>query len=88
MVIYLKTFAHKVCKIAEARKVSYIFFYLFTPFKGFLPPLTEVQCPNFLDIRNLGDGKKCYQIVKLLLLKGMNKIATQIKASFWEILPY
>ena len=52
MVSDLKTFVHKGCKIAGAKKVCYRFFYLFTPFKCFLPPLPEVQCPNFLEFRN------------------------------------
>ena len=37
----------------------------------FLPPLPEVQCPNFLDIWNISNGKKWSPIWKLLLIKGV-----------------
>ena len=42
------------CKIAAAKKSFLLTFLLifFTLFKHILPPLLEVQCPNFLDLRN------------------------------------
>ena len=50
----LKIFAHKGCKIAVAKKVFYRFFNICSfCLNIFLPPLPEVQCPNFLDFRNL-----------------------------------
>ena len=39
-------------KLPRRKKFLRIFFHLFTPFKRILPPLPEVQRPNFLDILN------------------------------------
>ena len=69
MVSDLKTGGHKGCKIATAKKVFFtvFFLHLFTPFKIFLPPLHEVQW--FLKSVGKSNGKKWYQIWKLLLIK-------------------
>ena len=43
----LKTYAHKGFKIAEAKQSLLQIFSIV-----FLPPLPDVQCPNFLDFWN------------------------------------
>ena len=53
MVSDWKIFAHKGCKIAVAEKVFYRFFKIcLVRLNIFLPPLSKVQCPNFLDFQN------------------------------------
>ena len=52
MVSDLKTFAHKGCNIAAAKKFFTDFFHLLTLFKHLFSPVPKVQCPNFLDIFN------------------------------------
>ena len=53
MVSDLKTFVHKGCKIAAAKKsFLWIFFHLFTLFKRLFAPLPKVQFPNLLDFKN------------------------------------
>ena len=54
MVSDVITFAHKGCKIAASKKVFYRFFVISSLcLNVFLPPLPEVQFPNFLDFGNL-----------------------------------
>ena len=90
MVSDLKTFAHKGCKIAVAKKVFTDFFSICVPrLDVFLPPLPEVGCPIFLEIRNPwgkvmeGSGLtfehlvwKCSKIAKL-------KIIVFIESAHW-----
>jgi len=53
MVSDWKIFAHKGCKIAVVEKVFYGFLKIcLVRLNIFLPPLPEVQCPNFLDFQN------------------------------------
>ena len=71
----LNIFSQKRCKNAAAKKVFFTDFrHLFTPVKGLFSPLPEVQCPiSFRYLESLGksNGKKWSQIVKLLLIKGL-----------------
>ena len=52
MVSDLKTFAPKGCEIAALQKVFTGFFVCSLGLNVFLPPLSKVQCPNFLDFWN------------------------------------
>ena len=75
MVSDLKTFAHKGCKIATAKKVLYGFFFICSHcLNVYLPPLPEVQCSKILDFQNpwgKSNGNKWFQIWRLLLIKGV-----------------
>ena len=72
MVSDLKTFAHKGCKIAAAKKVFLTDFFICSlRLNVFLPPLPEVQCPNFLDLRNPWGKVMERSGWKLLLIKGV-----------------
>ena len=53
MVLDLKTFAHKRCRIIAAKKVfTDSFFICSLCLNVFLSPLLTVKCPSFLDFRN------------------------------------
>ena len=71
----MKTFAHKGCKVAAAKKVFFTdFFYLFTLYKSlFAPTFRSPMSKLFKFLESLGKNneKKWSQILKLLLTKGV-----------------
>ena len=83
-----KNFAHKGCKIAVAKFYG-VFFICAHHFNVFLPPQPEVQCPNYLGFRVLGEKywKEVVSDLKTFAHKRC-KIAAQKTLVFWQILPY
>ena len=53
----------------------------------FLPPLTEVGCPIFLEIQNPWGWKEVVSDLNIFVWK-WSKIPIQKKSFFWLILPY
>ena len=71
----MKTFAHQGCKIAAVKKFLRIFSYnLFSPFKHLFTPTSQGPISKLFRFSKLlekSNGKKWFQVWKLLLIKGV-----------------
>ena len=88
MVSDLKTFAHKRCKIAAAKKGFYRFFHFFSPFKDLFAPTSQSPISKLFRFSEFFGEKRWKEVVSESFAHKERKIAAQFFCLFfWRILP-